>query len=184
MQIEIPCSSIDEITRVIRRQSIELSKERYFFAGPCGIGKTTLGKLLSKKLGLNFIDHDEMKDKIKLNPNPCSLSYLNLDDCFRASLTVEGNPNTFIFSVGGDSIFRSNANNDERLTHLLQARRKYGFVVVVLTAERAILEHRFLKISTRNNEEFLGIWRNWNNIEKPYWERCADCIIETSKLTL
>ena len=99
-------------------------------------------------------------------------------------LISEGNPNALIFSVGGSSIFLAGADNDEHLEQLLRVKGKYGFVVVILYAQKAILEHRYLQVSVRNKEGFLDIWNNWNNVEKLYWEKCADFIVETSELVL
>jgi shikimate kinase len=184
MQIEMQCSDLNEVIRAFRRQSIETLRERYFIAGPCGIGKTTLGKLLSEELKLRFIDHDEMKEKVNHYPYPCSVSKLNIAECLRESLVIEGNPNSFIFAAGGDSIFRVGADNDARLLQLSQVKENYAFVVVVLIAEETILEQRYLQVGTRDKENFSNIWNNWINVEQPYWEKCADYIVDTSDLVL
>jgi shikimate kinase len=184
MPFEISCSNVKEIITAIQKPNIELSKERYFIAGPCGIGKTTLGKQLSAKLKLHFIDHDIMKEKVENYPFPCSIQNLNLDDCLNKSLLLEGNPNSFVFAIGGYSVFRENANNNERLAHLLRIKEKYDFVILVLTAERAIVEHRFLQLSGRKQDEFSSLWRFWEDIENTYWAKCADWIINTSNLLL
>lgn len=90
----------------------------------------------------------------------------------------------FIFSVGGDSIFRPGVNNDERLMHLRRAKSEYCFVIIVLTAAVKILEYRYLQVENRDRETFVDIWNHWINVEKPYWEKCADCFIETSELEI
>jgi Shikimate kinase len=145
MPIEISCFNINEIISAIQKPNLELSNERYFIAGPCCIGKTTLGKQLSAKLKLHFIDHDLMKEKVENYPFPCSIQNLNLDDCLNKSLLLAGNPNSFVFAIGGYSVFRENTNNDERLAQLLRIKEKYDFAILVLIAERAIIEHRFLQ---------------------------------------
>ena len=35
------------------------SNQNVFLIGPMGVGKTTIGKMLAKELGLQFIDTDE-----------------------------------------------------------------------------------------------------------------------------
>ena len=184
MPVEIRCSEFDQFVGIIRKVALDLSRERYLIAGPCGIGKTTLGKLLSQKLNIRFIDHDEMKGRVNLSPSPCSASRLRLDDCLREILDLEGHPNAFVFAIGGDSIFRPSADNNDRLVQLLHAKEKYGFIVSVLTAEKNILKHRFLQIKGRKEHEFPEIWENWKNVEEPNWEKCADCFVETSELIL
>ena len=79
------------------------------------------------------------------------------------------------------SIFRASADNPDRLMQLKQAKEKYAFVVILLTVEKKILEHRYLKVGERNTEDFSSVWNNWINVEKPAWEKCADCIVETSR---
>jgi hypothetical protein len=184
MPIEIQCSNLSEVIRVFRRRNIKSSKNRYFLAGPCGVGKTTLGKILSTKLELHFIDHDEMKEKINRFPFPCSISNLNIDECLKESILAEGKPDGFIFAVGGDSIFKSSVDIDERLLQLRQAKKKYGFHIILFTAEEKILEHRYLQVGARGPESFTDVWNNWITIERPAWEKCADYIIETSKMVL
>jgi hypothetical protein len=184
MPVEIRCSGVDQFVSTIRKFTLDLSTERYLIAGPCGVGKTTLGKLVSQTLGVHFIDHDEVKERVKLNPSPCSASRLMLDDCLGGILNLEGHPDAFVFAIGGDSIFRPSADNNDRLVQLLHARDKYGLIVSVLTAERTILKHRFLQTKDRKEGEFLEIWENWKNVEEPNWRRCADCFVETSELIL
>ncbi len=184
MSTIISCSTLDEIFTLIQRLSTELLKENFLLAGPCGIGKTALGKRLSERGGLHFIDHDEMKGKINRYPFPCSLANLDLDDCLRESLLIEGNPDAFVFAVGGDSLFRVGADNDERLAELVRVKAKYKLVVLVLLADRNILECRYLQVAGRTKNSFPGIWLNWENTEKSYWEKCADCMVDTSSLIL
>ena len=78
------------------------SKNSFFTTGPCGVGKTTLGKFTSTDVKIHFIDHDEMKEKSNHFPYPCSVTKLNIDNCLREYFQVEGNPDRFVFAVGGD----------------------------------------------------------------------------------
>ena len=182
MPEKITCYGIIELTDIIQNYSSISHFPKILIAGPCGVGKTTVSRILAEKLNFSFIDHDEMKEKTSQSPFPCSVSKLDLDVCLSKSLELTGNPDAFIFAVGGDSVFHVNIDNKDRLMQLLFVKEKFCLTILLMVAERSVLESRFHKVSGRSG--FSAVWDNWQNIERQYWEKSADIIIDTSNLVI
>jgi len=115
------------------------------------------------------------------NNSPCSVSFLNLKVCIPRIL--EKNNRGFILDIGGDTVFRENSNNQERLEDINWIKEKYSAILVLLNSNKSSLQQRFLSSKNRKNNEFENIWGNWQNIEKYYWIQCADHIIDTNYKT-
>ena len=177
-------NQFNELVRILVQLASRLSFGGFLLGGPCGVGKTTLGIRLAKKLNMVCIDHDEMKSKVGESFLHCSVSRLDLYKCLLKTLELGGHPKTFIFAPGGDSIFRPGADNLDRLAQINQVKDEFGLITVVLTAEEEKLRRRFLLTESRKPDGFDAIWENWQNIELPHWALCADCFIDTSDLAL
>ena len=154
-------------------------------SGPCGVGKTAVAKILTRRTGIFYIDFDELGviDMKKRNPSisPFSTSFLNLKECLPPIINKVSDK--FILDIGGDSVFRHNVNNDDRLEQILWLKKTYSTHIVILTAIKNILIQRFISTKSRKIIEFDRVWTDWLTVVKPNWQRCADLIIDTSFLT-
>ena len=183
MSSRVVVTQLSEVMRAIASTGPTRNLVRVLLTGPCGVGKTAMARLLSSETeGIVHIELDRIKESVRVHPSPCSLKYLNLDECL--SLILDNSSSSFILDIGGDSIFRSGVDNEDRLRQVQQAKVKYGMAVVVLKAEKDVLLARFTSSKNRTAGEFADVWYNWRSIEEPYWDRCADCIIDTTSLRL
>lgn len=90
----------------------------------------------------------------------------------------------FVFDIGGDTVFRSDADNDERRQQVLWLKRGYSAFLVVLTAERKSLFQRNSTGKNRDLSEFEALWIYWKTIGEPNWFGCADSVIDTTDKTI
>jgi hypothetical protein len=153
---------------------------RMIIAGPCGSGKTYLSALIIQRLpSVQHIERDVIDRPIGVRQDPCSIGFLNLNDCFRDSISsaIGG----YIIDMGGASIFRRSADNEERLSQLSKFKRDNEISVILLTPTKAVLKSRFVGSKNREAEEFEDIWASWKSVEEPYWAKCADLIIPISE---
>jgi shikimate kinase len=151
-------------------------------AGPCGVGKSTIAQLLAQKAGMVFLDFDDLR-AVEMGRNdegysPCSVSKLNLKECLPSILDTCSTG--FVLDIGGDTVFRLNANNDDRRDQVLWLRKTYSAQVVVLTAERENLFQRFTASKNRYTNEFETLWTDWKSTGEPYWRSCADQVVDTT----
>lgn len=161
--------------------------------GPCGVGKSTIGQSYSKRKGIEFIDFDEYRaeemEKARPNNSAFSVSYLDLRKCLPPLLnTLSEN---FLLDIGGDTVFRPLADNEDRKNQIHWLKSTYSARLVLLTAKRDILFQRYSTSKDRNrrcaNElivEFYELWNNWLSIGKPYWSECADLQIDISSQSI
>jgi cytidylate kinase len=149
-------------------------------AGPCGVGKSAVSELLTHKMGMRYLDFDTIRSS--KNYPLCSLSKLNIIECLSSELNC--NTRRFVLDIGGDTLFRKNADNNERIAQVMCLRETYAAVVIVLTANKDALQRRFVSTKNRTENEFDEIWRNWKDIAEPYWKKCGDIFIDTSFLTI
>ena len=151
-------------------------------AGPCGVGKSTIAQSFAQKTGLVFLDFDELRavemSRKKEGFSPCSVSKLNLKECLPSLLNTISTG--FVLDIGGDTVFRPNANNDDRRDQVLWLKKTYSAQIVVLTAEREILYQRFTASKNRGTREFDVLWIDWESMGEPYWLSCADLIVDTT----
>ena len=151
-------------------------------AGPCAVGKSTLAKSLSTQTGKKYLDFDELglvdMATRKGGILPFSKSGLN----FKLSLLpiIEKISGEFILDIGGDTVFYSRANNNERLTQVLWLKKNYTISVFMLVASREILFKRFATSKNRKVSEFDDPWQDWITVGEPYWRQCSDIVIDTS----
>jgi shikimate kinase len=151
--------------------------------GPCGVGKSTAAKLLASRANIAYLDFDEIgiqdMQKRKGQISPFSASKLNFMQSLPA-ITVA----RFVLDIGGDTVFRKDADNNERLAQVILLKETYSTLIVVLTAKKDILQRRFFSTKNRGENEFDEIWQNWTEIAEPHWKKCGDVFIDTSFLTV
>ena len=161
--------------------------------GPCGVGKSTIGQSYANRKGIEFIDFDEYRavemEKARPNNSTCSVSHLDLRKCLPPLLDVLSK--NFILDIGGDTVFRPIADNEDRKDQIHWLKSNYSARLVLLTAKRDILFQRFSTSKDRNrrganelNVEFDELWNNWLSIGEPYWCECADLQIDVSSQSI
>jgi shikimate kinase len=155
-------------------------------AGPCGVGKSTVAQSFAQGNGLVFLDLDDIREednsKRKFGFSPCSVSKLNLRECLPSFLNALAKE--FVLDIGGDTVFRPNADNDERRQQVLWLKRSYSAFLVVLTARRERLLQRYSTGKNRDLSEFEVLWLDWKTIGEPNWFSCADAVIDTTYKTI
>ncbi len=155
---------------------------KYIIGGLCGIGKSTVSRLISDRYEIVHLDLDEIRakdmERRRGRISPCSIGQLNLEKCLKDILDSCGKG--FVLDIGGDSIFREGKDNQERLAQVLWLKSTYHAKVIVLFAENKEARQRFITTKNREVGEFPEIWKAWKEIEKPYWLRCSDRFIDTT----
>jgi len=96
-------------------------KKNLVFLGMMGSGKTTIGKLISKKLGLNFFDIDSVIEK-KMRMSISSIFYKKGEKFFREieekiTLDILKKKNNII-SLGGGAFLNNNIRKEIVSNHI------------------------------------------------------------------
>ena len=151
---------------------------RMIIVGPCGIGKSTIAKLIAYHKKIECLDLDELKLTGQVNRLPCSISYLNLKECLKDILDRQSHG--FVLDIGGGTVFRKDRDNTERLQQVLWLKQAYEAKIIVLFAQQQTVQRRFLSVKSRKIDEFTKVWEAWLKIEKPFWQQCADHFIDTT----
>jgi len=151
------------------------------FAGPCGVGKSTIAKIYSQQFNLAYLDFDELR-RVHAEKTSFSLKYLNLKDVLQ-NIAPNLSSTKFLLDIGGDTVFRRNTNNAKRLEQIVWIKETYRSKVVVLSARKEILFFRFLSTKKRRIKEFSNVWEEWVNIAEPNWKEAGDIFIDTSFLS-
>jgi len=161
-----------EIANIILSNSESSPNIRLLLAGPCDVGKTEVAKsLVATNLEIKHIEQDKLK--LKEKPSPCSIRYLNIEQCFLQEIA---NVSQYIIDTAGNNIFRKSVNNQARLQQLSLFKKEHQIEFVLLTASYKNLKERFYS-SKYSVDDFEDIWNSWEIVEKPFWEKCADLII-------
>jgi hypothetical protein len=162
-----------------------MTPHKMLLSGPCGVGKTSIAALLETRFsGLRHLDVDRLSvlpDGMSFAPG-CASSSFNLEDCLSAHLAAS--PSGFVIDIGGDTMFREGADNDQRLRQVLEFKQRHGVRVVLLTSQEAVLRSRFVACKSRLPDEFDAPWRDWVETAEPYWRRCADCVVDAGAFDL
>lgn len=157
------------------------------FAGPCGVGKSTIARIYSRQANLVYLDFDEIRrihaQNTKVQKSPFSLTYLNLKEIFQNIAPIP-NSTKFLLDIGGDTVFRKNVDNPSRLKQVRWIKGNYSSRIIVLTATKEALLKRYIKTKKRTENEFYREWSDWLNIAEPYWRKCGDIFIDTSFLSV
>lgn len=155
--------------------------------GPCGVGKSTVAKFLANRANTPYLDFDEIgiqdMQKRKGQVSPFSASRLNFLQSIPTII-----PDTtfakFVLDIGGDTVFRKNVDNDKRLAQVIWLKETYATPIVILAAQKDVLQKRFVSTKKRSGNEFDEIWQNWTDIAEPNWKKRGDIFIDTSFLTV
>ena len=155
-------------------------------SGPCGVGKTTVGAWLANLLLARFVDFDRLRSQYfpaetAVAPSPFSVSYLDLLECLPAIRAQV--PADFVLAIGGDTLFRRNVSNPDRLRSMREFITLCPAHVAVLTADRDALLPRYLSVGHRTMQGFEMVWQDWLEIVEPCWRQCANLWIDTSLLS-
>jgi len=148
-------------------------------AGSSGVGKSALGgKINESYQEIHHIEWDLYK-----HLKPCMVSSLNIEICL--STLLNDHRIEFILDIPGDTIFKQNKFNQDRLKIFLNEKQKYGFSVLLLHADKNTVRRRYLSSIKGGTPVCFEIdWNNWENFEKPFWEKCADYLIDTTYIDL
>lgn len=160
---------------------------RIVIVGPCGVGKSTVAKFLASRANTLYLDFDEIgiQDMQKRKGQISHFSASRLNFMQSIPTIIPNEPFIkFVLDIGGDTVFRKNANNDERLAQVIWLKEAYTSSIMVLTAQKDILRKRFISTKDRSNNEFDEIWQSWVDISEPHWKKCGDVFIDTSFLTI
>lgn len=149
-------------------------------AGFMGCGKTAVGKLLAEKLGLEFIDTDnliELQEKQTISDIFKTKGEKYFRDLEENIIKIISQKNGSIISIGGGSLQRE-ANIAEL--------KKNGFIILLMASTEEIIR----RISQHQHRPLLQNCENINlRIEQLLSERkkgydCADLKIDTTGLFL
>ena len=142
---------------------------------------------IASRANLSYLDFDaldivDMQTR-KAQVSPFSVSKLNFMQCLPtliSSVTSAG----FVLDIGGETVFRKNVDNNERLNQVLWLKETYTSIVVVLTASKNVLLNRFISAKNRSENEFDRTWDDWVNVAEPYWQKCGNIFVDTSFLAI
>lgn len=159
----------------------KLPNQNIFLIGLMGAGKTTLGKLIAKKLNLSFFDSDlEIESHLGVSITQIfklegESSFRRWEEKFINSLT---NRHGIVLATGGGVIL-----SDENRKHL-----KTRGLVIYLHAMADVLYTRIHQ--SQNRPLLTGSTNMLETLNKLYLERdasyreCAHFVIETNKLPM
>jgi len=142
--------------------------------GPMGVGKTTIGKKLAKKLGLPFLDTDQMIVRLH-GPIPQIFESVG-EPTFREYeeeqvLTAIASP--AVVATGGGAI----------LSEHTRAALTQAFVVYLATDGK----HMAVRLAGTNRpllKDGISDWRRIYESRRELYEQVADLTIDTSKIAL
>lgn len=135
--------------------------------GPCGVGKSKAARAIGQlRHAIKAIEHDALK-----HLSPCSVSAFDLFACFGPHIV---STEQFVLDVGGGAVFRSGVDNEARLRDVVKFKRQFSTKVVMLVARRDVVLERYLQSPGSVKKYFEHDWREWVELEKPFWEKCAD----------
>ncbi|GAB2584303.1 MULTISPECIES: shikimate kinase AroK [Nitrincola] len=148
-----------------------------FLIGPMGAGKSTIGRLLSHELGLEFIDSDKVIEERSGADIPWIFDvegeqgFRDREACTIDDLT---SMNNIILATGGGAVLR------EKNRQNLQSR---GQVIYLLTSieqqlERTAKDRNRPLLQTENPELVL---RKLLAERDPLYKSCADVIVRTDR---
>jgi shikimate kinase len=148
-----------------------------FLIGPMGAGKTTIGRLLAKALGVPFLDSDKEIEQRTGASIPMIFEYEG-ETGFRKreaeAIAALTNLSPIVLATGGGSVL---------LTENQQLLRQRGFVVYLQCAvdkqvERTYKDANRPLLNTENPQERLEALFK---IRAPIYESLADCIVDTGE---
>jgi shikimate kinase len=139
--------------------------------GPMGVGKTTVGKKLAKKLGVEFIDTDAMV--VKEHGAITKIFELEGEDVFREYESValsKALANNVVVATGGGVILK--IENRKLLSR--------GATVFYLSTSGKHMAARLIAGKRPLLKNGVSDWRKIYESRKPLYEEVADFEIQTS----
>jgi len=142
--------------------------------GPMGVGKTTVGKKLAKKLSVSFIDTDQV---IVNEHGPIPELFETQgegkfrefeENAVRTSLTAPA-----VVATGGGAVLSANTQ-----------RALSSTTVIYLSTDGTHMKSRLSHSKRPLLTNGLDDWKRIYDERKPLYERLADLEIDTSKLSL
>lgn len=142
--------------------------------GPMGVGKTTIGKKLAKKLELAFIDTDQSVTR-KHGPIP-SIFELQGESVFRQyeeDAVLEAIASPGVVATGGGAILSEQTRAALTQTH-----------VVYLSTDGRHMAARLVGGNRPLLKDGINDWRRIYDSRKALYEQVADLTVDTSKMPL
>ncbi|MFY7819776.1 MAG: shikimate kinase [Rhodoluna sp.] len=142
--------------------------------GPMGVGKTTVGKKLAKRLELPFIDTDAVITK---NHGDISSIFANIgEQAFReidSETRVPLVPDPAVISTGGGAVLHEISRDALTLA-----------TVVYLSTDGKHIASRLRGGNRPLIKNGISDWRHIYNSRKPLYEQVADITVDTSNSSL
>lgn len=142
--------------------------------GPMGVGKTTIGKKLAKKLGIPFIDTDQL---VARSNGPIDEIFEKQgESVFRRleeEAVLEAISTPSVVATGGGAIL-----SDQTRTALTGAK------VVYLATDGRHIANRLVGGNRPLLKDGISDWRRIYESRKELYEQVADFTVDTSKMAL
>lgn len=142
--------------------------------GPMGVGKTTIGKKLAKKLGMPFVDTDQL---VTRTHGPISEIFLQQgESAFRRleeAAVLEAIATPSIVATGGGAVL-----SEHTRAALTQAK------VVYLSTDGRHIANRLVGGNRPLLKDGISDWRRIYESRKDLYEQVADFTVDTSKMAL
>lgn len=142
--------------------------------GPMGVGKTTIGKKLAKKLGLPFLDTDQLVVR-EHGPIP-EIFEKQGEPIFRQfeeAAVLEAIANPAVVATGGGAVL-----SEHTRVALTQAK------VVYLSTDGRHMASRLVGGNRPLLKDGISDWRRIYESRKDLYEQVADFTVDTSKMAL
>ena len=145
--------------------------------GMPGVGKSTLGSALAKKLKYNFIDTDILIQKKVGKPIPQIIKEKGIDNVIQIENEVNSNIKVekSIIATGGSVIYGKTAmDNLKKIGKIIYLKQEFG------TISKRINNVKERGIILRKNQTLKDLY----NERIPLYEKYADIIIEEGNLSI
>jgi hypothetical protein len=91
-------------------------------------------------------------------------------------------PQGVVLDVGGDSVFRVDADSQLRLAQVERLKRDSRLAVILLQAPRELVRERYLNCGKpATAADFDRDWQSWLIHMEPHWVSCADRTIRVDR---
>ncbi len=142
--------------------------------GPMGVGKTTIGKKLAKRLELPFIDTDQVVVK---SHGPIDRIFQTQGEIVFRKLEEESVANALAFpaviATGGGAILSETTQNNLKSSY-----------VIYLSTDGTHMKSRLSHSKRPLLANGMDDWKRIYAERKPLYEQLADLEIDTSKMSL
>ena len=153
---------VDDLMKLVGGKSNQL-----LLAGPAGVGKSTLAHSLYKRFNITHVNHERMRPDEDFS-HPCTLHQFDPYGCFRDHISLK---EQFVIDIAAGTVFREDKNNEATLNRMLDFKRDYDLTIVVLLADRTIVQEQYRNKGSLTN--FNRAWGEWE-AAYPWWQKCLD----------